>query len=264
MKIDHKDSYQDFGEQFSKDLDIGNYWGSLEMLKDIVCPFNLNVIKDKIIAEVGVGSGRILNNLTKFKPKKIYAVEPSKAIKIAKENNIKNKHKIEYLNIKAEDMALKQKADYIFSLGVIHHIPKYDVACKQIYNSLSANGTFIIWVYGFEGNELYIKIFNNVRRISRLLPDKILRMFCYLLNFMCSVYILLCSFLNLPLKKYMLNVFKKCSFEKRNYIIFDQLNPSFSKYFRKEEVNQTLKKAGFKKINLYHRYSYSWLAIAKK
>ena len=40
----------------------------------------------------------------------------------------------------------------------------------------------------------------------------------------------------------MLEVFGKCSFEKRNYIIFDQLNPSFSKYFKKEELSNFTKR----------------------
>ena len=64
--------------------------------------------------------------------------------------------------------------------------------------------------------------------------------------------------------KYMLEVFEKCSFQKRNYIIFDQLNPTFSKYFKKKELMALLKKSGFKNINIKHRHGYSWLAIAKK
>ena len=75
MKIDHKDSYEDFGKQFIKDSKIDDYWGSKKMLKDIVNPFALSKIKNKIIMEVGTGSGRILNNLTKYYPKKIFAVE---------------------------------------------------------------------------------------------------------------------------------------------------------------------------------------------
>jgi hypothetical protein len=51
---------------------------------------------------------------------------------------------------------------------------------------------------------------------------------------------------------YMLKVFRKCSFEKRNYIIFDQLNPSFSKYFKKDELITLLKETGFKKIKIKH------------
>ena len=57
---------------------------------------------------------------------------------------------------------------------------------------------------------------------------------------------------------------KKCSFEKRNYIIFDQLNPTYSKYFKKHELLNLLKGVGFKKVKIRHRHSYSWLAIAEK
>ena len=86
MKIDHKESYKDFGEQFLKDKKIDGFFGSLQLFKDIVHPFDLNEIKNKTIAEVGVGSGRILKNLLNFSPKIIYGIEPSQAINIAKAN----------------------------------------------------------------------------------------------------------------------------------------------------------------------------------
>ena len=85
MKIDHKESVKDFGDQFLMDKDIDGYWGSVELLKKIVFPFDLNLIKDKKIMDVGIGSGRISNNLLKYHPSKLVAVEPSEAINIAKE-----------------------------------------------------------------------------------------------------------------------------------------------------------------------------------
>ena len=36
MKIDHKESYQDFGDQFLTDKDIGGYWGSVQLLKEVL------------------------------------------------------------------------------------------------------------------------------------------------------------------------------------------------------------------------------------
>ena len=68
MKINHKSSYKDFGQQFTKDKKIDGYWGGVELLKDIVYPFELSNIKNKKIMEVGTGSGRILKNLIKFSP----------------------------------------------------------------------------------------------------------------------------------------------------------------------------------------------------
>lgn len=138
------------------------------------------------------------------------------------------------------------------------------MVCKKIYNSLKKNGKFICWVYGYKGNELYIFIFNNLRRVTIMLPDFILRIITNFLNIILYIYIFLCNFIPLPLKKYMINVFSKFSYEKRNYVIFDQLNPSYAKYFKKEEIYDLLKNNRFKKIKLYHRHKYSWTAIAQK
>ena len=263
MKIDHKDSYLDFGEQFEIDNKIDGYHGSKEMLEEIVHPFDLKLIKNKVVMEVGSGSGRILKNLLKFKPKKITGVEPSKAINVARKNNNESK-KIIFKNIKGEDIKDLKRYDFVFSLGVIHHIPNYKKVCENIYNSLKTNGKFICWVYGYEGNELYIFIFNNLRRLTILMPDFLLRYLCNFLNAILYIYIFLCKFFSLPLKDYLLNVFAKCSYSKRNYIIFDQLNPSFSKYFKKEEISKLMKKSGFKQVKVYSRHKYSWTIISKK
>ena len=108
MKKNHKDSYLDFGNQFKIDKNIDGYHGSKKMLEDIVNPFNLKQIKNKLIMEVGSGSGRILKNLVKYRPKKIFGIEPSNAVKIAKKN-IGNSSKIKLINIKGEDICEKKK-----------------------------------------------------------------------------------------------------------------------------------------------------------
>ena len=75
---------------------------------------------------------------------------------------------------------------------------------------------------------------------------------------------MLCKFFSLPLKSYLINVFQKHSWEKRKYIIFDQLNPSYAKYYSKKDVENLLIKGGFNKLKIYHHHDYSWLAIAGK
>ena len=259
-----KDSISDFGKQFKYHNNIDDYWGSLEILKDIVNPFDLSLIKNKIICEMGVGSGRILKNLIKLSPKKIYAVEPSEAIEIAKKNNEYAEVEILFKKISGQMINFKNEIDYIFSIGVIHHIPDAEIVCKKIYESLKPKGKFVIWLYGKEGNELYLFIFNNLRKITKFMPDKLLNLFSIFLNFFLFIYIFFCRYLNLPLKNYMINVLKKCSFEKRKYIIFDQLNPSYSKYYTKQDVETLLTKSGFKKIEIFNRHQYSWTAIAEK
>ena len=262
MKIDHKETYENFGDQFIKDSKIDGYLGSIEMLKDIVSPFDLNIINNKKIMEVGIGSGRILNNLLAFSPSIVTGIEPSKAINIAKKKI--NSDKVEFLNIKGEELNFIEEYDYIFSIGVIHHIPNHMLVLKKIYKSLKKNGKFVVWVYGKKGNELYLIIFNNLRNITTLLPDFVLRILSHILNLFCYIYGFLCNYFKLPLRKYFIEVFNKCEFEKRSYIIFDQLNPSYAKYFTKTELKIILEKCGFKKIDIYNRHDYSWTAICEK
>ena len=183
FNINKKESYKNFGEQFVVDKKIDEYWGSKSLLKDIVHPFNLNKIKNKIIMEVGSGSGRILKNLLKFKPNKIYSIEPSKAIQVAKENNKKNLNKILFFNIKGENINFNKKFDYIFSLGVIHHTPNDKIILRNIYRSLKSKGKFIFWVYSYEGNEIYLKFFLKIRKITIFIPDFSLRLFCFFFKY---------------------------------------------------------------------------------
>jgi predicted RNA methylase len=88
MKINHTDSYQDFGEQFLDDSKINGYHGSKELLCEIIKPFDLSKVKGKVVMEVGCGSGRILKNILDYEPKRVVAIEPSAAIGVARENNI--------------------------------------------------------------------------------------------------------------------------------------------------------------------------------
>ena len=262
MRIDHKESVKDFGDQFLTDKDIGGYWGSIELLKEIVFPFDLNLIKNKKIMDVGIGSGRISNNLLKYEPLKLVAVEPSNAINIAKEN-IKS-DKIEYLNIKGQDINFQSEFDYVFALCVIHHIPEYKEVLKKIEKSLKINGKFIAWVYGKEGMESYIFMLKNLRRITSIMPDSLLRLFSQFLALLTYPYGFLCNFFPLPLKKYFVKMFNKFSFKHKSYVIFDQFNPSFYKYFSKTELINELDQAGFEVENLVNTVGHQYTVVCTK
>ena len=69
--------------------------------------------------------------------------------------------------------------------------------------------------------------------------------------------------LNLPLKNYLLKVFNKFGWSKRNDVIFDQLNPEYAKYYKKDEILKELTDAGFSNITISHRHNYSWTVIGE-
>ena len=148
----------DFGNQFYKYNDFNNddYWSGKDHITDLLGDtFDLGEVKDKNIAEVGSGSGRIINILSSLNPKLISSIEPSKAINVQKENNLSIKN-IEYHNTNGSEFKLTTKCDYIFSLGVIHHIKKPDDVIKNIRENLRDGGIFLCSVYAKEKNKLLI------------------------------------------------------------------------------------------------------------
>ena len=46
-------------------------------------------------------------------------------------------------------------------------------------------------------------------------------------------------------------------------MIFDQLNPAYAKYYKKNEIEKELLDAGFNKLQFHHRHGYSWIVVGK-
>lgn len=267
QKITREKTVKDFGDQFFRHDSLGDYWASDSMFRDHFGDiFDPVEIKDKLVAEVGSGSGRIIRMILKYKPKHVFAIEPSKGIEIAK-RNLKDFSNISYINEAGDKFKLNNNeggVDYIFSLGVIHHIKNPKDVLLNIHRTLKENGKFIIWVYGYENNEFYVLLYKFLSNFTKRMNDSALELFSNLLNLILAPYIFLCGFFKLPMRSYFIKVFGKCSFKHRKYIIFDQLNPAYAKYYKKDELISDLKAANFKIDKYYHRHNYSWTVVCTK
>ncbi len=256
------DSYKDFGKQFKIYKDFDGNFGNKETIKYYIDPFDLNKIKNKTILDIGAGAGRITKNLLKFKPKQIYSLEPSEAIDVAKKNI--NEKNVIFLNYKGEKLNFKNKFDYIFSIGVLHHTPNIKLILKKALNSLKPNGQLIIWLYGCEQIKTYVFMINLLRKITIHMPDKFLIFLSNIINLFSYAYYVLCFFFNLPLKDYLLNLFNKFSYSKRNLIIFDQLNPVYAKYYSYKDILKLLKSLKISNSKIINKDNYSWTVVIKK
>jgi SAM-dependent methyltransferase len=258
------ETIDDFGNQWEIHGQIDDdYWCDLSILKDYVGPLlDLTELKNTAVAEVGSGSGRIIHLLSQCDPDSLHAVEPSTGVSILRQNT----EGIPNLTVhhKRGDNFTITGLNFIFSLGVIQFIEDPLPTLQNIRDNLKDGGRFIIWVYGKENNGMYLAIFRLIHRLTRRLDDRVLDRFCMLLNYLLLPYIFLCRYLPLPMRDYLLNVFAKCGMQKRKYIIFDQLNPSYVKYYMKNELIEIMTEAGFHGIEIYHRHGYSWTAIGRK
>jgi hypothetical protein len=76
-----------------------------------------------------------------------------------------------------------------------------------------------------------------------------------------DAYIALCRFLPLPMRTYMREVLARFPRQIRRLTIYDQLNPTYAKYYTRAEAEALLQQAGFVAVSVHHRHNYSWTVL---
>jgi SAM-dependent methyltransferase len=255
---------KDFGEQWLRYTDVKGFFGSLDLFSDIIFPFLMPYdIKDCKVAEIGSGSGRIVNMLLKCGVRHIIAVDPSEAFEVLC-RNVEQPEKVTCLKITGDQLPAYGDLDYIFSIGVLHHIRNPAPVVEAAFKALRPGGHFLVWLYGKEGNGSYLALIEPLRVLTKHLPHFILVFLVEIMYWPLILYIKLCQWLPLPLKGYMLSILEKMSPAKRRLIIYDQLNPSYAKYYTHFEAEKLLLDARFINVRIHHRHGYSWTVIGTK
>ncbi len=252
----------DFGEQWTRYRDNEGFYGSQELFADILGPLMpADALVGKRVAEIGSGTGRIVAMLLRAGAAHVIAVEPSDAFNVLAENLRPFQDRVTIIRGPGEALPASANLDAVFSIGVLHHVPQPDSIVEAAHKSLKPRGVFVVWLYGKEGNGLYIAILNSLRTLTMRVPHGVLAMLTWALYFPLAVYIALCRVLPLPLKRYMIEVVGKMSPDKRRLVIYDQLNPAYSKYYTRAEAVDLLARNGFESVEAFHRHGYSWTVL---
>ena len=255
----------DFGEQWTAYIDNSGYYGSAALFDDVFAPFlSASDLRDKTIAEIGSGTGRWVRVFLDAGAAHVIALEPSAAMETLQRSFGNVEQRVELVRATGEMLPDRADRDYVFSIGVLHHIPDPDPVCRAARAALKPGGVFGVWLYGREGNAAYLAAFRAVHAITRRLPHRALEAVAWILGWALDMYIAACSILPLPLRGYMTNVLAKLSRDKRRLVIYDQLNPAYAKYYRRGEAQALLERAGFEDVRIHHRHGYSWTVIGRR
>lgn len=218
-KTNTEKTIYDFGNQWKIHGELrADHWTSDQMLRDhFPKDFSLSILNGAKVLEVGAGSGRILHMLSNYQPSQLIGVEPSDAFENLKLNTSAIPNLL-LLNTLGSNFDVKN-LDVIISLGVVHHIPQPDKVVQNVYNSLKQGGYFLMWVYGFENNTMYVVLQKILRPFTRFLPDYFLDKISYIISYLFDFYGILSKvlFLNrLSLSGYYKNVYSKCGRKEKN------------------------------------------------
>lgn len=255
----------DFGEQWTSYPDSDGFFGSAELFDDFFNPLvSAADVAGRRIAEIGAGTGRFINVFAVAGATHIVAVEPSAAFRILREKTRRFEDRITYLNITGDQLPPTGDLDYVFAIGVLHHIPDPDPVVAAASRALHPGGQLAVWLYGREGNTLYLLLVRSLWWLTRRLPHRGLEGFVRLLYPFFWCYMTACRLLPLPLADYLRRVMLPLTPDQRRVVIYDQLNPAYAKYYTREEARALLARNDLKDIRLHHRHHISWTVVGTK
>ena len=252
----------DFGAQFQRYRSGHNegFYGGVEGLQDFFGPLlDVETLRGKRVAEIGAGPGRIVNVLLDAGVAHVTAVEPSEAFDVLACNTRARAGQVTYVKATGDQLPLGDY-DAVFSVGVLHHIEDVDPVVARACWSLRPGGEFYAWLYGCEGNRLYLALLRPLRQMTKRMPDAFVTACAHVLTALLGGYIWLCrtTALPLPLRRHALGAMAKYTRHQRFLVLFDQLNPAYARYYSGAEAQALLERNGFSDVQLYHRHGHSW------
>jgi SAM-dependent methyltransferase len=256
----------DFGEQWTHFTANEGYYGSPELFADLISPLASPAdFAGKAVADIGSGTGRIVRMLASARARRIVAVEPSAAMAVLRDNTKDlPPGLVDYQQVTGDALPASGDLDWVVSFGVLHHIPEPAPVVRAAFRALRSGGRMLVWLYGREGNELYLRVASPLRRITTRLPHWALSRVSSALQPALAGYAALCQSWSLPMRSYMRDHIARLSPEAQSLTIYDQLNPQYAKYYARTEAEALLRDGGFVDIELHHRHGYSWTVCGRK
>jgi len=220
-------------------------------------------IEGKSVVDAGCGNGRNSHWLAKYGAKLVLAFDVEEmTVKVA-EKNLANRPECKVLQSSIYDVdnlvEYHERFDYVFSIGVIHHLSDPVSALKSLRGLAGPNGKLIIWVYGKEGNEKLLLVLRPLRFITRRLPVVWVEVFSKLLAAILSIYLRLGN----PTGPYW-QLARTWNLKHLTSVIFDRLFPRIANYWTQEEVVDIAREAGWNPVRIQQVNGMSWSLLAEK
>ena len=273
MEQKSKDTIKGFGDEWVKfdqsNLSLKEHSDLYEEYFDI---FPWKCINNKSIGfDLGCGSGRWAKL---FSPNvgKLFCIEPSDALDIAKKN-LKDNKNCYFIRASVEELPLEDNSmDFGYSLGVLHHISNTQEGLNNCVKKLKKDAPFLIYLYyKLETKPVWYrsiwKLSDILRKIIASLPFQIRYLLSQLIAFF--VYwplarISLClNKAGINVDNIPLNSYKSLSFYTMRTDALDRFGTLIEKRFSKEEITEMMLKSGLKNIVFSSTKPY-WCAVGIK
>ena len=218
----------------------------------------------RVVLDAGCGMGKFLRLAAQYGAKDVIGIDlADNSVKQAYANTL-GLTNVHVVQADIFHLPFKSSFNLIYSIGVLHHLIHPEEGFRKLVGLLAPSGLIFAWVYGFEGNELFIKFLEPFRRITCHLPlwlnkiaTFIIASFLWILVWTIYMPLQLLRLRLLPFHDYFV-YFSKLGFTFFWGTVFDKAIPTISNYLHREEFVSWFRNAKLQEISVFQRNANSW------
>lgn len=169
-----------FGYEWSRFHEMYAEWK--KQFLDYMQPHGPEFFKGKKVLDAGCGSGRFAYYAGQY-AREVWAIDLGPAVEVARRNTaeLKNVHVVQ-ADLYHPPFAL-ESFDFIYSIGVLHHLPEPETAFRNLLRYLKPGGDVQIYLY-WQPERRPIKSFllnvvNSARNLTTRMPHWAVHAFAY-------------------------------------------------------------------------------------
>jgi SAM-dependent methyltransferase len=148
---------------------------------------NQDTVKDKVVLDLGSGTGRFTSVFQAWNARHVVAVDMSQAIDVTVENT-EARPNTTYVQADLMNLPFGEgEFDIVLAWGVLHHTPSTEKAFQAVVRHLKQGGSMHVYVYGTT-KQIRRKVITFYRKITPHLPKTVLYALCRLAGPLYYVY----------------------------------------------------------------------------
>ena len=226
----------------------------------------------KRVLDAGCGTGRHTYYAAKFGAE-VTSVDLSDAIDVARENT-RDTGRVQTVQADLYNLPFPEEHfDFIYSIGVLHHLPDPEGAFRNLLRHLKPGGEIQIYLYWWPENQptkrALLQAVTGVRQVTTRIPHGLLYWLSYPLAAIAFggfvlPYRAMRAFRptrdlaeRLPMKQYSAYPFQVCVNDQ-----FDRFSAPIENRYTKQEVRAWLERAGLQDISVLPNWG--WLGSGRK
>jgi len=216
--------------------------------------------RGKTFLDVGCGAGRNSFWPMTYGAAGGLAIDVDERSLAAARKNLNQFPAVEIQYASAYDIPASDQFDIVYSIGVIHHLDDPQRALRNMVKAAKPGGKVLIWVYGYENMEFYVKVLNPIR--NALFSKMPLGLLHGLAHLPTTALWLLLRLGFTPIEY--LKLLRTFPYKHLHHIIFDQMLPKIANYWTRNEVKTLMEDSALRDVRLDWVNEMSWSAIGTK